>query len=74
MMESSQAENAVPESIPRPNAVTAIPLPISEPTRPNRVVIQIGIGSGPGTAQRARPPMTKPMIRAWMIAPIMAKA
>ena len=36
MIESSQAENAVPESIPVPNAVTAIPLPISEPTRPKQ--------------------------------------
>ena len=34
--------------------------PISEPPRPRPIVAYQGIGSGPGSASRARPPTTKP--------------
>src|SRR4051794_5452019 len=34
--------------------------PINEPPRPSATVAYHGIGSGPGSAQRARPPTTKP--------------
>src|SRR5436189_2817580 len=34
--------------------------PTSEPPRPSATVAYHGIGSGPGSAQRARPPMMKP--------------
>ena len=43
--------------------------PISEPPIPIAVVIQIGIGSGPGTAKRASPPMMKPQTRIAMMKP-----
>ena len=34
--------------------------PTSEPAQPSRIVAQIGIGSGPGSASRARAPTTRP--------------
>src|SRR5947208_1546474 len=40
----------------RPNQAAAIPAPTQEPARPISTVSQNGIGSGPGTAQRARAP------------------
>src|SRR5438067_2465211 len=43
--------------------------PISDPPIPIAVVIQIGMGSGPGIANRASPPMTKPQIRIAMMKP-----
>jgi len=43
--------------------------PRSEPPIPIAVVIQIGIGSGPGIAKRASAPMTKPEIKIAMMKP-----
>src|SRR5207253_9437629 len=40
----------------RPNSSCPTTTPTTEPRKPIRIVIQIGIGSGPGTASRARPP------------------
>ena len=37
------------------------PPPMNEPATPNAIVIQIGIGSGPGIANRASAPTTKPL-------------
>jgi hypothetical protein len=60
----------VPASTSVPKAAHAIPLPITAPVKPKKVVIQIGIGSGPGTAQRASPPITNAATSVWMIAPM----
>src|SRR5919206_1409025 len=43
-----------------------IPPPTSEPVSPMTIVSQAGIGSGPGTAHRARAPMAKPKTTAEM--------
>ncbi len=41
-----------------PTAATTIPQPMSEPARPMLTVSHAGIGSGPGTANRASAPVT----------------
>src|SRR5436190_20697723 len=41
-----------------PTATKTMPAPMSVPTRPIRMVSHAGIGSGPGTANRARAPVT----------------
>src|SRR6266536_49198 len=46
--------------VPRPQSASAIPPPPAEPASPIAIVSQIGIGSGPGTASRASPPVKKP--------------
>src|SRR3954447_26466326 len=43
--------------ISRPTIAYAIPPPIAVPTRPISRVSQTGMGSGPGTANRARAPV-----------------
>src|SRR5437899_2844470 len=53
----------------RPITPSAIAPPTADPPRPNSVVSQIGIGSGPGTAQRASAPMMKPEKRKARIVP-----
>src|ERR671932_2942413 len=45
---------------------TMIPPPTSEPVSPMKIVSQAGIGSGPGTAQRASEPITNPKATAEM--------
>src|SRR5437764_5066314 len=46
-----------------------MPTPAAEPVRPISTVSEKGIGSGPGTARRARLPNTKPAATAERIAP-----
>ena len=46
--------------VPRPQIAIAIPPPAAEPARPIATVSQTGIGSGPGTASLASPPVMKP--------------
>src|SRR3954453_5158502 len=58
-----------PELWSVPRNAAAIPPPRNEPKTPSVIVNGTLIGSGPGTAQRARPPMMKPESRTWMIAP-----
>ena len=41
-----------------PTVTRTMPAPISVPTRPIRMVSHAGIGSGPGTANRASAPVT----------------
>src|SRR5438105_3861414 len=43
-----------------PTTAAVTPPPRSEPVSPMKIVSHAGMGSGPGTAQRARPPMAKP--------------
>src|SRR3954451_368020 len=43
-----------------PNRTRAMIPPTSDPARPRATVAYHGIGSGPGSAQRASPPTTKP--------------
>jgi hypothetical protein len=45
----------------RPKITAATPPPMTDPVSPMTMVSQTGIGSGPGTAQRARPPMMNPV-------------
>src|SRR5262249_17736690 len=46
--------------VPLPQMPIASPPPTADPTRPIATVSQTGIGSGPGTAQRARLPVMNP--------------
>src|SRR4051812_40361693 len=46
-----------------------MPTPAAEPVSPISTVSERGIGSGPGTARRARPPITKPDRTAETIVP-----
>src|SRR5512132_1551477 len=46
--------------VPLPQMAIASPPPAAEPTRPIAIVSQTGIGSGPGTARRARLPVMNP--------------
>jgi hypothetical protein len=55
--------------VPLPQMAIAIAPPAAEPTRPIATVSQTGIGSGPGTASRARPPVMKPKNMTRMIEP-----
>jgi hypothetical protein len=45
---------------PMPKSTHATIPPSHIPATPRRIVAHQGIGSGPGTASRARPPTTKP--------------
>src|SRR5437870_3988684 len=49
--------------VPLPQMPIAAAPPIPEPSRPIVTVNQTGIGSGPRTARRARPPVMKPKSR-----------
>jgi len=55
--------------VPLPQIAIAIAPPTAEPTRPIATVSQTGIGSGPGTASLASPPVMKPKIMIRMIEP-----
>ena len=46
--------------VPLPQMPIAIAPPAADPTSPIATVSQTGIGSGPGTASRARLPVMKP--------------
>src|ERR671936_1262699 len=46
--------------VPLPQIAIASAPPAAEPASPIATVSQTGIGSGPGTARRARPPVMKP--------------
>src|SRR2546423_1277914 len=59
--------------VPLPQIAIAIPPPTAEPTRPIATVSQAGIGSGPGTASLASPPVMKPKIMMRMIEPSTAE-
>src|ERR1043166_1908133 len=61
--------NRLTACVCRPQIAIAIAPPPTEPASPIATVSQTGIGSGPGTASRARPPVMKPEIRIRMTVP-----
>ena len=59
---------------PLPTIAKTIPAPISVPTSPMRIVSHAGIGSGPGTANRASAPVKKAVTITEMMLPSMPGA
>src|SRR5579863_9536184 len=58
---------APPSPAPVPPRMRRTIPPTTDPPSPRPIVAQIGIGSGPGTASRARPPTTSPQSRIAMM-------
>src|SRR6267378_913758 len=59
--------------VPPPPRANAIPPPPPQPPKPIATVSHAGIGSGPGTASLASPPVMKPKIMMRMIEPSTAE-